>query len=179
MCSTRNVELVTSLGADDVIDYTREDFTQSATRYDIVYDAMMNSKASRCRHLLNPGGVFTNNFRLPKLELRDLQEIRTLIERDHLRPIVDRTYSVYEIVDAHRYVDSKRKQGNVAVSLDAWEAASQPASDRTRTRIRTSHFRHCRTSDAEKTARIRLENDSQAFELENHCLRSHFAELGR
>ncbi|WP_460497960.1 NAD(P)-dependent alcohol dehydrogenase [Glycomyces tarimensis] len=119
VCGTGNRDLVASLGADTVIDYTEEDFTQGQGAYDIVYDAVMKTTAARCRRILNHGGVFVGNSRLPRMEHADLVFLRDLIEQGRLRPVIDRTYSLDEIVEAHRYVDQGHKKGNVPVTVSA------------------------------------------------------------
>jgi len=113
VCSGRNVELVKSLGADYVIDYTKEDFTKTGNTYDIVYDAVMKSNVSRCRNILNRGGIFLNNNRLPKITEADLLLLKELAESGAVKPVVDRIYPIDEVVEAHRYVDTGRKRGNV------------------------------------------------------------------
>ena len=117
VCSAKNFELVKSIGADKVIDYTKEDFTKKQDKYDIVYDAVMKSKASKCRKILKSNGVFLNNYRLPKTKEEDLLFLKDLIEKNKLKPVMDRTYSIEEIVEAHRYVDKGHKKGNVAVTV--------------------------------------------------------------
>ncbi|MGF9697813.1 NAD(P)-dependent alcohol dehydrogenase [Paenibacillus sp. MABNR03] len=117
VCSKSNFGLVESIGADKVIDYTEEDFTQSETKYDIVYDAVIKAQPSKCQKILTPNGVFLNNSRLPKMEEADLLFLKELIEENKLKPIIDRTYALDEIVEAHRYVDTGRKKGNVAITV--------------------------------------------------------------
>ncbi|UTR14085.1 NAD(P)-dependent alcohol dehydrogenase [Salipaludibacillus sp. LMS25] len=119
VCSAENFELVKSIGADKVIDYTKEDFIQKQDKYDIVYDAVMKLNASRSRKILNSNGVFLNNSRLPKIKEEDLLFLKNLIEKNMLKPVMDRTYSIEEIVEAHRYVDKGHKIGNVAVTIFA------------------------------------------------------------
>ena len=118
VCSSKNFDLVRSLGADHVIDYMQEDFTMGTSQYDIVYDAVMKSKAGKCKKILKPTGIFINNNRLPKIQAGDLSILKGLVERNTIRPVIDRVYSIEEIVDAHRYVDTGRKRGNVAVAVN-------------------------------------------------------------
>ena len=115
VCSSKNFELVKALGADHTIDYTLEDFTSGPHKYDIVYDAVMKSSRSKCRSILKPGGAFINNNGLPKMKSGDLNTIKDLIEAGHLKPVIDRSYSIEEIVEAHRYVDQGHKKGNVSI----------------------------------------------------------------
>ncbi|WP_211228380.1 NAD(P)-dependent alcohol dehydrogenase [Glycomyces tenuis] len=116
VCSAANRELVLSLGADRVVDYAAEDFTRAGA-HDVVYDAVMTSSAAKCRRILRPGGRFVNNNRLPKLERSDLLELADLIEGGALRPVIDRAYAMSDVVEAHRYVDTGRKKGNVVITV--------------------------------------------------------------
>jgi len=118
VCSAKNFKLVKSLGADKVIDYTKEDFTKSSEIYDVVYDAVMKTKRSRCKGLLKENGIFLNNNGLGKLEIEDLIFLKELIEKEKLKPVIDKTYSFEQIVEAHRYVDKGHKKGNVVISVD-------------------------------------------------------------
>ncbi|WP_230416017.1 NAD(P)-dependent alcohol dehydrogenase [Micromonospora tarapacensis] len=139
VCSTRNLDLVRELGADDVVDYTTEDFTKRGERYDIVFDTVGKSSYRRCRRVLRDDGVYlpttglvTNNLltawtamrRGPKVKAgmsveksEALVLLRDLIEADSLRIVVDKTYPLERVTDAHRYVDQGRKRGNVVVTL--------------------------------------------------------------
>jgi len=117
VCSGKNFDLVKSLGADQAIDYTKEDFTGQKDTYDIVYDAVMKSKPSKCKKLLKNEGVFLNNSRLLKIKAMDLLFLKDLIENNKLKPVIDRTYSLEQIIEAHRYVDTGRKKGNVVIQV--------------------------------------------------------------
>jgi NADPH:quinone reductase-like Zn-dependent oxidoreductase len=117
VCSAKNAELVKSIGADHVIDYTSKDFTKTDEQYDIVYDAVMKSNKARCRKILKPNGIFLNNSHLPKMKTEDLVFLKDLIEKNLLKPVMDRTYTIDEIVEAHRYVDKGHKKGNVAIKI--------------------------------------------------------------
>ena len=115
VCSTANLELVRSLGAERVIDYTQEDFTQSGGRYDVIFDAVGKTSASRCKGLLKENGVFLTTNGVGKIQAEDLTFLKDLIEQGKLRPVIDRTYPLEQIVAAHRYVDQGHKRGNVAI----------------------------------------------------------------
>ncbi|HOV14681.1 MAG TPA: NAD(P)-dependent alcohol dehydrogenase [Spirochaetota bacterium] len=117
VCSAKNIELVKSIGADKVIDYSKEDFTNIEGKYDIIYDAVMKLKYSNCLKLLKSGSVFLNNKNLPNNYKDDLIFLKDLIEENKLKPIIDRIYSLDEIVEAHRYVDTGHKRGNVAIEV--------------------------------------------------------------
>ncbi len=122
VCSTANVGLVASLGATAVIDYSREDFTDGTTRYDLILDAVGKRKSAaalrRCRQVLAPGGacVSVDDGR-PKLRREDLVLLAELAMKGEIRPVIDRTYALDHIVDAHRYVDTGHKRGNVVIAV--------------------------------------------------------------
>ncbi len=121
VCSTANLELVKSLGAAAVLDYTREDFTDRAERYDVVFDAAGKRKsAAAMRHAaraLTPGGVAISiDDDLPKPRLDDLELLKCLAESGALKPVIDRCYRLDEIAAAHAYVEQGHKRGNVIVS---------------------------------------------------------------
>jgi NADPH:quinone reductase-like Zn-dependent oxidoreductase len=122
VCSTANVDLVASLGASAVIDYTCEDFTDGATRYDLIFDAVGKRKSAaalrRCRQVLTPGGacVSVDDGR-PKLRREDLVLLGELATKGEVRPVIDRTFALDDIVEAHRYVDNGHKRGNVVVAV--------------------------------------------------------------
>jgi NADPH:quinone reductase-like Zn-dependent oxidoreductase len=117
VCSTKNLDLVKSLGADKVIDYTKEDFTKGSETYDVVYDAVMKTSHSSCKGLLKNTGIFLNNNGLAKIVPKDLIFLKELIEKEKLKPVIDRTYPWEKIVEAHRYVDKGHKKGNVIITL--------------------------------------------------------------
>jgi NADPH:quinone reductase-like Zn-dependent oxidoreductase len=122
VCSTSNLDLVASLGATRVIDYTREDFTDGADRYDLVLDAVGKRKSAaalrRCRQVLAPGGACVSiDDGTPKLLREDLVLLGELATKGEIRPVIDRTYALDDIVEAHRYVDNGHKRGNVVVAV--------------------------------------------------------------
>jgi len=117
VCSSENFDLASSIGADNVIDYRKEDFTKSNEKYDIVYDAMMKSNRSICKNILKKNGIYLNNSQLSKIQEDDLFLLKRLAENNKLKVIVDKTYSINEIVEAHRYVDKGHKKGNVIITI--------------------------------------------------------------
>jgi len=124
ICSTTNLELVKSLGADKVIDYTKEDFTERGERYDFILDAvpmgMSDQKRlkSRCRTALTPNGKYISSDDGSPTQNRDmLLLLSELVESGKLRPVIDRTYPLEEMVEAHRYVEQGHKKGNVAITV--------------------------------------------------------------
>jgi NADPH:quinone reductase-like Zn-dependent oxidoreductase len=142
VCGTEHVELVRGLGADRVIDYTAEDFTRDAQRYDMVLDAVGKSSFGRCRRLLKPGGLYLSadlgplslnpvlalvtplfggrrvRFPIPRQDQGTVAYIKERIESGTFRPITDRRYRLDQIVEAYRYVETGRKVGNVVISVD-------------------------------------------------------------
>ena len=122
VCSTANVDLVASLGAATVIDYTSEDFADRAERYDLIFDAVGKRKSAAplrlCRQALAPGGACVSvDDGTPKLRREDLVLLGELATKGEIRPVIDRTYALDEIVDAHRYVDNGHKRGNVVITV--------------------------------------------------------------
>jgi NADPH:quinone reductase-like Zn-dependent oxidoreductase len=139
VCSTRNVDLVTALGADQVIDYTTTDFTDCSGQYDIIFDTIGKSSFRRCRRALKPQGIFMSTtglitnmalsfwtsvrggkrvksgMSIQKNEA--LVFIRGLIETGQLKPVIDRRYPLEQLGEAHRYVETGRKRGNVVITV--------------------------------------------------------------
>ena len=126
VCSTANLELVQSLGATAVIDYTKEDFTAGGKKYDIVFDAVGKRKSAKAMAnsavALAPGGVSMSvDDGFPRTKKSDLLLLKQLAESGAFRPVIDRRFPLDDIVEAHRYVDEGHKKGNVIVTLPASE----------------------------------------------------------
>lgn len=122
VCSTANVDLVASLGATTVIDYTSEDFTEKAAHYDLIFDAVGKRRSAaslrHCRRVLASGGACVSvDGGRPKLRREDLVLLGELATKGEIRPVIDRTYALDDIVEAHRYVDKGHKRGNVVVAV--------------------------------------------------------------
>jgi NADPH:quinone reductase-like Zn-dependent oxidoreductase len=120
VCSSTNLELVKSLGASQVIDYTREDFTQSGATYDVVFDAVGKLTPTQGKKALKPGGVYINVLADSDGgdKLENLLRLKELIEAGKLKPAIDRVYPLEQIVEAHRYVEQGHKKGNVVITVE-------------------------------------------------------------
>jgi NADPH:quinone reductase-like Zn-dependent oxidoreductase len=119
VCSTTNLELVKSLGADHVIDYTQEDFTQCGGTYDVVFDAVGKLSSSQGKKALKKTGVYlsVHTSSGSSETTDDLLLLKELIEAGKIRPVIDRRYPLEQIVEAHRYVDQGHKKGNVVITV--------------------------------------------------------------
>lgn len=118
ICSSKNFDLVRSLGANHLIDYTKENITVRNDEFDFIFDAVGKLSRSKCKNLLKKNGQFITTNGLGKIDPGDLRILRSMIEGGKLRPIIDRTYSMDEIVEAHRYVDRGHKKGNVVININ-------------------------------------------------------------
>jgi len=139
VCSTRNLDLVRSIGADHVIDYTKEDFTNNGQRYDLIFDTIGNLSVSGCQRALSPNGIcaiagFTTMFHLfqvmlfggkkvgmmetAKADKKDLLFIKELLETGKVIPVIDRTYKLHETAEAIRYLETSRARGKVVITVE-------------------------------------------------------------
>ncbi len=135
VCSTTNIEMVKSIGADRVVDYTREDFTKSDQSYDLIFDTVMKTSFSKCKNSLTPRGIFvTVDYPLVTAlwtsiagsrkvvfgignKIEDLSFLRELIEAGKIKPVIDKCYPLEQTAEAHRYVEKGHKKGNVVISM--------------------------------------------------------------
>ena len=142
VCATKSVELVRSLGADEVVDYTQEDFTKNGESYDVVFDAVGKHSFRRCRGSLTTGGVYLETdlgfmwhvpplalltrwigdkkvtLGIPKYTKADVLFVKELIEAGKYRAVIDRTYPLEDVVEATRYVETGQKIGNVVLTMN-------------------------------------------------------------
>ena len=140
VCSTRNLELVRSIGADQVIDYTQEDFTQTGQRYDLIFDAVAKRTFSDCKRAMSPHGIYVTTEFLPLLALEglwksmtgsqkmvplppkapakgDLVFMKELLEAGQVTPVIDRHYTLSELPDALRYLEKGHARGKVVITM--------------------------------------------------------------
>ncbi len=141
VCNTKNLELVRSLGADEVVDYTADDFTKNGKVYDVIFDAVGKHSFRRCRRSLKPGGTFVETdlgfmWHVPALVLvtrwigdkrvalgitkytkKDVVFLKEVIEAGHYRAVIDRRYALEDVIEATRYVETGQKTGNVVLSV--------------------------------------------------------------
>jgi NADPH:quinone reductase-like Zn-dependent oxidoreductase len=142
VCNTKNVELVKSLGADVVIDYTQQDFTRLNEKFDVVFDAVGKSTFGKCKPLLKAKGIYMSTelgpgsqnpflalitpllggkkvlFPIPTINKNDVLFLKELVETGKYKPVIDKYYPLEEIVDAYKYVETGQKTGNVIITIN-------------------------------------------------------------
>ena len=152
VCNTKNVELVRSLGADEVVDYYQEDFTRNGKTYDVILDAVGKHSFRRCRRSLKRGGIYISTdpgfmwqnpmlalvtrwigskkviFPIPRYTKKDVLYIKELIEAGKYRAVIDRRYPLEDVIEATRYVETQQKTGNVVITVITVSAETDSAS---------------------------------------------------
>jgi NADPH:quinone reductase-like Zn-dependent oxidoreductase len=143
VCSTKNIELVKSIGADKVIDYSKDDFAKNENTYDIIFDTVSKSSFSGCKKALKPKGKYLVTklsllrifqtlwtkiqgnkrtiFAMSVNKTKALKIIKNLVEEGKLKPVIDKAYAFEQIAEAHQYVDKGHKKGNVVIAFDESE----------------------------------------------------------
>lgn len=121
VCSTSNLDLVRSLGAERVIDYTEEDITDNSKRYDVVFDAVGKMTSDQKKSVLHEKGAYISVKSPTSERTEDLLLLKEMVEAGKLRPAIDRIYALEQIAEAHRYVEKGHKKGNVVVSVEHGE----------------------------------------------------------
>ena len=141
VCNTKNVELLKSLGADIIIDYQTEDFAKTEEKFDLIFDAVGKSSFGKCKPLLKKNGIYISTelgknaenvffalttpiwggkkvlFPIPTINKEDVIYLNDLVESGAFRPIIDRHYTLEQIVEAYKYVESGQKTGNVIIKI--------------------------------------------------------------
>lgn len=117
VCSTKNIELVKSLGADDTIDYTQTDISKYTQKFDVVFDAVGKLPSSTLKKLVKPHGKFVSVKQLTQEKAEYLALLEKIIVEGKLKPVIDRVYNIDEIIAAHQYADLGHKRGNVLINI--------------------------------------------------------------
>jgi NADPH:quinone reductase-like Zn-dependent oxidoreductase len=118
VCSTKNLELVKSLGADDVINYINEDYTKRSQTYDLIFDAVGKTSLSEAKGVLKDGGKFVTVKSTTREVPENFAVITRLLETGAIKPVIDKRYPLEQVAEAHRYVENGHKRGNVVILVD-------------------------------------------------------------
>jgi NADPH:quinone reductase-like Zn-dependent oxidoreductase len=125
VASTSNTDLVASLGADHVIDYTKQDFTDGTEKYDVIFDAAGKTTAKKVEGVLSEYGRFVTTRTRRRERVQELYAVRDMVASGAINALVDRSYTLDQIVEAHRHVERGDKRGNVVVLVGALEEAKE------------------------------------------------------
>jgi NADPH:quinone reductase-like Zn-dependent oxidoreductase len=144
VCNTKNVALIKSLGADIVVDYQQQDFTKTEQKFDFIFDSVGKSSFKQCKPLLTPKGIYISTelgknavniplalttplyggkkllFPIPTINKEDIIFLKGLVEQGKYKPVIDRQYSLEQIVEAYKYVETGQKTGNVVIKIASW-----------------------------------------------------------
>jgi len=117
VCSTANIELVKSLGAENVIDYIQEDFTRTDQTYEVIFDAVGKISLSEVKNILSEKGTFLTVQTTTKESIENLLILKELFERGKIKPVIDKRFPLEQVANAHKYVETGRKKGNVLITV--------------------------------------------------------------
>jgi NADPH:quinone reductase-like Zn-dependent oxidoreductase len=119
VCSSKGESLVRELGVTNIVHYDKEDFTKRIDKFDIIFDAVGKTTKKECRNLLNENGVYKSvSLGYASETIQQLQLLKELFEKGELKAVIDKTFQMDEVVEAHRYVDTGRKKGNVVLKIN-------------------------------------------------------------
>tara|TARA_B100000795_G_scaffold31012_1_gene20445 strand:+ start:845 stop:1765 length:921 start_codon:yes stop_codon:yes gene_type:complete len=117
VCSRLNFEMLKSLGVKSLIDYKEEDYSENNEKFDVIFDAVGKTSKSKAKKVLNSKGTFVSVNMITKEKSEHLKQIKELAENELIKSFIDRTFDLTEIVEAHQYVDTGRKRGNVVIEI--------------------------------------------------------------
>jgi NADPH:quinone reductase-like Zn-dependent oxidoreductase len=117
VCSTKNIEMVKSLGAEKVIDYTQEDFTKNGQTYDVIFDAVGKSSETESKDSLKENGIFLTVQSTTHENMENINFLKELVEMGKIKAVIDRCFPLEQVAKAHRYVETGHKKGNVVITV--------------------------------------------------------------
>jgi len=117
VCSNKNIEMVKSLGADKVIDYTQEDFTKNGQTYDVIFDAVGKSSETESKDSLKENGIFLTVQSTTHEDMENIIFLKELVEMGKIKAVIDRCFPLEQVAEAHRYVETGHKKGNVVITV--------------------------------------------------------------